>query len=290
MSETVAPVSPPSPGAAEPGPTPGTQAAPLADAVAAPPLLSETTVEAVETPAPEPAPAVETKPSSVISEAVGEPEPKAEEPKVEEVKAEEPKAEEPKVEEVKPPEPLAPPVYDALTLPEGVTVEDEKVNTFSNIIGEYENKVATDPSQAHAVFSELRQKLADFHIGEMTALNERAARMQREVWDRTIDDWQKSFREDPEIGKNRQDTTIQRIGGLLNLYGQQTNTDQETAVRDAFGLTGAGNHPEVIRFFNWAASRLTERPRVVTPMLARAPVKGTQSRAERLYKTSQGAG
>ena len=281
-----------------PGPTPDTSApvqtspspepAPLLETVATE-TTPEVVVEAPVAEVTEPA-----KPTSIMSEAKGEvPEPAkesvAEEPKKVEAKEPETKEEVKEPEPAPPPEPLAPPVYDKFVVPDDVSLADDKVGTFTGLLGEYENKVITDPTQAHSAFQELGQKMVDFYVAEVKETTERAARLQREVWDRTIEGWQTSFRDDPEIGKNRQDTTLQRIGGLFSLYGQQTSPERETAVRDAYGLTGAGNHPEVIRFVNWAASRLVETPRIVTPVMPRAPVNGTLSRAQRLYRNSTGA-
>jgi hypothetical protein len=276
-----------------PGPTVG-ELAPEASSSSPPPpasLSPEPVAEPVAQSEPVAPPVVEEKRTSILSDAQGEL--KVDEPAkpetTEEVKAEEIK-EEPKAEEpAKEPEPLAPPVYEAFQIPEGVTLAEDKIGTFSGLLGEYENKVITDPAQAHVAFQELGQKMVDFYVAEAKENAERAARLQRETWDRTVEEWQTAFRDDPEIGKNRQDTTLQRAGGLFNLYGQQTSPERETAVRDALGVTGAGNHPEVIRFVNWMASRLTERPRVVTPMLPKAPARQNLSPAQRLYRNSTGA-
>jgi hypothetical protein len=290
MSESVTQPLP-TPGAAEPGPTPGTQAPAVAEAAPAP--LSSEAAPAAETVVEQaPAETVVEPPTSILSEATSTEPLVPEEPaKTEEVKAEEPKAEEAKTEDVKEAvkEPLPTPVYDAFTLPEGVTLTDDKVSAFTGLLGEAEQKIHADPAQMHAAMQEFGQKAVDLYIAEVKEATERSARFQRETWDRTIGEWQQKFRDDPEIGKNRQDTTLQRIGSLLNLYGQQMGVERETAVRDAYALTGAGNHPEVLRWANWMASRLTETPRIVTPMMPKSPTRANLTPAQRLYSKTSGA-
>lgn len=283
MSETS------SPGAAStpmPEPTPGTPAG--ASDIA--PAASSPVVEPVAEPAPEviPVAAADAKPSLVSeakAEEVKEPEVKAEEPKAEEPKAEE-KAEEAKPEEPKPedkpeekpedkqPEPLPPPVFDKYTLPEGVTVDEARVGAFNGLLGETETRIATDPAQAHIAMQELGQKLADFHVEEMRNAAERAARHNREHWDRTREGWVSEFRNDPVIGKNRADTTLAQIGSLIDMYGAQAGADEVTRLRDTFTMTGAGDHLEVLRFMNWAASRLVETRKIVVPQpTVKAPAR-----------------
>ena len=236
----------------------------------------------------EPAPVEEAPKPSLVSEAKAEepvPEPKAEEPK--EPKAEEPKAEEPKPEDKKddpkaeekpedkkPEEPKAPPVFEKYTLPEGVTVDEARIGAFNTLLGETETRIAADPAQAHVAMQELGQQLADFHVQEMRSAAEHAARLTREHWDRTREDWVKQFREDPVIGKNRADTTLNQIGSLLDMYGAHAGGDEVTALRDDFTMTGMGDTPRMLRFMNWAASRLVETRRIVVPQpTVKAPAR-----------------
>lgn len=278
MSETItAPIE--TPVAAEPGPTTGTSvgaAETTAPAASSPePVVTETPV--VETPAePVTETVTEERAPSLLSDA------KAEE------KPAEAKAEEPKTETVvEPAKPLAPPTYDTFALPDGVTVADEKMGAYTGILGEYENKIITDPTQAHAMVQEMGQKLVDFYVGEIRENAERTARLQRETWDRTIETWRGEFRDDPDIGGNRSDTSLARMAELLKMYGQKAGSDRVSKLRDVFTATGAGDNPEVLRFVHWAASKLVEMPRPVAAITPRAPV--VTSRAQRLYRNTPGA-
>jgi hypothetical protein len=276
-----------SPGAAQPEPTPGTPAG----AVEAAPAASSEMVAPVEAVA---APAVEEAPKpSLVSEAKAEPaeevkpeaapESKPEEPKAEEPKAEEPK-EEPKAEEKpeeKKPEPRPAPVFEKYKFPDGVTVDEARVTAFNGLLGDAETRIATDPEQAHAVMQELGQKLADFHIQEIANASQAAARLNREHWDRTRENWVKEFRDDPVLGKNRADTTLSQIGALIDMYGSHAGGDEVTRLRDDFTMTGMGDTPRMIRFMNWAASRLVETRRIVMPQpTIKAPA---QTPGQKLY-------
>ena len=181
-------------------------------------------------------------------------------------------------------EPPKPHVYE-IKLPDGVKLDDSKLGAFTGILGETEAKIAADPAKAHEAMQEFGQKAMDLYVSEMQAANERSARLQKEMWERTQEDWQSAFRNDPQLGKNRQETTLARMGGLMDLYGSSAGPERLAALRDIFTMTGAGNHIEVLRFVNWAAGRLTETARVVTPMMPRTPVQAG-SRATRMYRNS----
>ena len=281
------------PGTIESGPVSGTP--PAADvSTSAPAAFSSEAPAAVEVAPAEPA-------SSVLSDARGEaadlaaatetpPEPAAEAaPEAPaEVPAPEPaKPDEVKAEEVAPPEPAEPPpfpTYEDFALPEGVEVDKERLGTFAHMLGEFEQKIATDPTTAHAAAQELGQKLVNFYSDQLRTAHEQLAQQQVETWNRTREQWVDEFRNDPQIGRNRQETTLRRMGALMDLYGTHAGGESLQQVRDAFTATGAGDHPAVLRFVNWAAGRLVEAPRPIAapPVVRKAP----QTPSQRLYRNS----
>ena len=275
-----APVTPPvvaaapveAPAAAPtPTPIPSTEVSGPGPAIGAtPPEAGGDAAPAVSsTPEPAAAPAE----PSILSAAA--PEVKAEEP------AAEPAAEAPK----EPAAPLAAPTYEPFTLPEGVTLDAEKVTGFTGLLGEFENKIAADPAQAHTAFQELGQKLVELHTAEVRDAANRYTQLQTAAWDQTRETWRSEFRNDPDLGRNRQQTTLTRMGALMDLYGQSAGPDRLNALRDVMTNTGAGDNLETLRFVNWMAQRLTETSRVVVPMMPRAP-QPAGTKAERLYKNS----
>lgn len=272
MSETLtAPVSetPTIPSEAAPGPVVGTTPpGPTAEAAPVPAADSSTPEATTEAPAEKPF-------SSLLSDASSETKPP------EETKpAEEPKAEA----EALPPAEVPLPKYEDFKIPDGITVNDEQLGAFTGILGEIENKIAADPAAAHAAVQEMGQRMLDLYAQQTAEASQRMARLQHDTWVRTREGWVSNFRADPEIGGNQQNTTIQRCGALLEQYGRNNGADREGALRDVFSMTGAGDHPEVLRFLNWLADYAVEKPRVVAAITPRAPQAGT--RAERLYRNS----
>lgn len=286
MSESVT-ASTETPGVPESGPASGTTPEAAVSAVA-PADFSSAPEVVVEAPAVAEVAAPEVK-ESILSQA--EPAPKTEEPvaekKAEEVKADEPKAEEPKAEEKKSVD-LPAPVFEPFKLPEDVKLDDAKLGGFTGLLGEFENKITADPTQAHAAAQEFGQKLLDLYIGETEAAAQRHTEAVAANWSRTQDQWVSEFREDPEIGKNRAETSLTRMGGLMDMYGQSAGPERLSSLRSILTMTGAGNNVEVLRFVNWAASRLVERARPVAAPQARPPVVG--SKATRLYRNSTSNG
>ena len=186
--------------------------------------------------------------------------------------------------EVKEIAPLPLPKYEDFTLPEDVKLEEAQMSAFQAILGETENKIITTPAEAHAAVQEMGQRMLDMYISESKAQAERYAQLQMENWTRVREDWVSKFKADPEIGGNRRDTTIAHIGALVELYGQRVGAEQAQAVRDAMTLTGAGDHPETLRFLSWAASFAVERPRMVAA--TQPPKAAPASKAARLYRNT----
>jgi hypothetical protein len=171
-----------------------------------------------------------------------------------------------------------------------VTPDDTQVSAFTGILGEFERRVAADPAQAHAAAQEMGQKFVDLYAAQSKADGERWAQSLAERWQRTKDDWISAGTKDPEIGKNRFETTIQRAGAVIEMYGREVGAEKETALRDALGLTGSGDHPEMWRFMNWAARRLTEASTRMVPARVPSAPQQTGSKAARLYRNTPGAG
>lgn len=279
----------------EPGPTPATP--PVADTSVPAAFSSEATASpaaapVTETPATTEAPAgdtpagdqgateaaatetTEAKPTSILSE-VGT--------KEGEKKAEEKPAE--AAAEAKPTETPALPTYEAFKVPDGVQLDPERLTGFQGILGEFEQQIAADPAKAHEAAQAMGQKLIDLYVTEARDAADRYTREQAANWTRTKEAWIGEFKADKEIGGNRQETSLKRMGALMDLYGQQTSGERLTALRDGLTMTGMGDHPEMLRFAHWVANQVTERARPVTPTMPRVQVAGT-SRSDRLYKNS----
>lgn len=269
-SETVAPSQ---------GPATATPQAPAVETAAVEPAAlspeAPATVEtpATETPAAEPAPEGETKTedSSLLGDLAKEPEAKPE------AEAERP------AEEAKAPEAEAPveefplPTYEKFTLPEGIELEEAKLGEFTKILGEFENSTRTD----HTKMQLLGQKMVDMYTSEAKELVTRVQQSQVDVYQRTREGWKEDFRNDPEIGGKRQETTLKSCKAVLERYKASAGDSRHAALVKTFGLTGAGDNPSLIHFMNWAAQFAVERAKPVPATVPKAP--NTTSRSAKRY-------
>lgn len=273
------------------GPATATPPAPAPAAAAEPaafssPETAPATESAVSLPAAD-APAAEVDPLPISQQEQPTTEaPKANDSSIlgdltkpEEVKAEEkPAAEAPKAEEPA----IVLPTYEKFTLPEGVTLQDEKVGEFTKLLGEFETSSKAD----HAATQAFGQKMVDLYTKEAAELSERVSKNQVDVWNRTREGWKENFRKDREIGGNRQQTTLKQCKAVLDRYKSSAGDDRYAALTQTFSLTGAGDHPAMIHFINWSSQFATERARPVAAVVPKSP--NPNSRAQRRYAGSNG--
>ncbi len=140
------------------------------------------------------------------------------------------------------------PTYEPFTLPEGVVVDNEAMGKFTGVIGE----LGLDQIGG--------QRLMDLYVQEHGRLVEQMAAHQQQVFEDTQKEWVRQFNEDPELGRNRRDTTLREANTAirwafgLGLPGEKL-TPEEEATRSAgatkyyteMSYTGFQNHPENVR-------------------------------------------
>jgi len=273
-------------------------------------MADETLIPAPETVAPSQSPATATPQAPAVEQAAVEPAalspelaPAPEAAPVTETAAAEPAPESPKAEDSsilgdvlkeeaqaepeKPAEETAPdaeaveelplPTYEKFTLPEGVTLEDAKLGDFTKILGEFENGTKTD----HTEMQVLGQKLVDMYTAEAKQMVDRVTQNQVDTYNRTREGWKEDFRKDPEIGGNRQQTTIKQCKAVLERYKASAGDSRFDALTKTLSLTGAGDNPALIHFVNWASQFATERARPVPATVPKAP--NATSRSKRRY-------
>lgn len=119
----------------------------------------------------------------------------------------------------------APIEYGDFVFPEGVEVDKATL------------------TEATALFQEakLPKELAQKHIDLHSKVLQGFADSIGENWVRTNQKWQADFRADKEIGGAREQATIDYLKQAVTKFGTP-------GLREALIITGAGNHPEVIRF------------------------------------------
>jgi hypothetical protein len=153
----------------------------------------------------------------------------------------------------------APVEYADFTLPDGVSVD------------------AATLEEARGLFAgaklpqESAQKFVDFYAGKMQALAEAPHR----AWGAMQEQWVGDINRDGEIGGTRLKATIEAAGKAIDAFGSP-------GLREALNLTGAGNHPEVVRFFARIGRAISEDGHV-----AGSAARAARSTAEMMFPTMQ---
>lgn len=149
-----------------------------------------------------------------------------------------------------------------IKLPEGFTVDEKLSADFLGVMNDQKMSPA-----------ERAQQLIDLQAKAITLASEKG----REQWNNLQTEWQTAVKADPEIGGDKLPPVLTRLAAALTTFG----TD---ATRQAFDATGAGNNPEIIKFFNKMALALGEGQ--LTKGGAPGPVgKSEDAIARRLFPT-----
>lgn len=94
---------------------------------------------------------------------------------------------------------------------------------------------------------EAGQKLLDFYAKASAD----SAKIQIEAWNATQAEWTSTFNAMPEFQGERKAQSLAVLGSMLDEYG-------DASVREMFNMTGAGNHPGLIKMLLSMGTALTE--------------------------------
>lgn len=137
------------------------------------------------------------------------------------------------------PAPLA--TYEPWTLPEGVTLDEAKAGEFNKLLGEFQSTTKAE----QALVQKFGQELVERHVTELKGAVEKVHQGFQNAWTKQTEDWKQAFISDPEIGGNRQETTVAAANEFIATHGG--TPEQQGAFRKMLQDTGIGNHPEMIR-------------------------------------------
>lgn len=258
--------------------------APVAPIVEVPKV--ETPPAAAEPAKAEPAPS-EAKPEPTLLEAAAGKDAKAPEPKEPapaEAKTEEAKAEPVKVEgepEKKDagadePPPPAPKQYDATAwkLPEGASLDPEKMKAFETLVG-----TAQMPQEA-------AQSLLDQHLAEIARVQKDATDNQHKAWKELNDKWKDDFRKDPDLGGNREATTLGIAKAVIETHGG--TKAQQAEIFAHLNRNGMGNFPPFIRLMHNIGKQMGVMEDGIVG--AAPPTPSASDRGAKWYGNSNGKG
>lgn len=97
-----------------------------------------------------------------------------------------------------------------------------------------------------------------------------------EEWSKTRKEWADTAKADPEFGGDKFEANMGKVSNLLNTFGDPELREQ------VFDITGAGDHPLMIRFLIKVADALSEGTAVQG-----TPGGGEKTLAERMYPSMQ---
>jgi len=157
--------------------------------------------------------------------------------------------------------PGAPETYEDFTLPDGLAKDEAALDAFKTLAKE------------HGLTQEAAQKFVDLQaklVSEMSDASSKAFQEQNETW-------VSAAKNDKEFGLIKFNENLAVAKSALNTYGND-------ALKEVLNVTGAGNHPEVIRFL-WKIGKEMADGKIHTGGTSGAPEP--KSLADRIYtKTS----
>lgn len=145
-----------------------------------------------------------------------------------------------------------------IKLPEGFERDDAALGKFAEIMN---NDKLDATSRANS--------LVALQAEVMKGVSERAS----QAFVETQRQWQEEVRSDPSIGGEKLEPALGQIAQMIDTYPEAAK------LREMMVLTGAGNHPQMIKFLHMLARERAEGK--LTP--AGQPTPSLQTIAERLY-------
>lgn len=144
--------------------------------------------------------------------------------------------------------------YSKLEVPDTIAADDPAVAKFKEAVAELKLPVETSQALISQVGPEITKMLQQPYEAYKTLQTQ----------------WRNEVNADPEIGGANQEGVMATIGAAINRFGRDPEATDPAAAgklasefRAAMRLTGAGQHPAVIKMFNRLASQLVEGKAVV---------------------------
>ena len=134
----------------------------------------------------------------------------------------------------------APKEYEPFTMPEGVDIDQEATDRFIPVAKEL------------GLTQEQAQKLVDLAVADRAAAMKAVA----DNWNAQNEEWAKAAAADKEIGGNDHDEKVAIAARAIDTFGTP-------ALKEALDTTGAGNHPEFVRFCYRVGKLISEDGHIV---------------------------
>lgn len=135
---------------------------------------------------------------------------------------------------------------ESFELPEGFELAEERMTS----VVEFTNKHQLSPEMVN----EFMQLQAAWTAEDAKA----ASDAQHDAWSETQDKWVAEVKADEIVGGENLEGNLSKISDLIETFTANKEGEPDKAasdaLRDAFNLTGAGNHPAMVRFLTAIAN------------------------------------
>ena len=218
-------------------------------------------------------PAVPATPAPVVDAAPAVAEPAKVTPHtdtptlLEEAKPVEGKPGEAKPDDAPKPTEAAPVALAPYVLPEGVKLDNARIGTFNELL------TKELPPQ------ERGQALVDMHIKEMQAYAAHTAQEQQRIFSDTRAGWRKQAMSDGEMGGAGWETSMISVAKMRDMFVRESDRGE---FNNFLRVTGAGDHPQFLKFLFNVARRFDEpapshAPYQPPPDIGKRPQGGRRS-------------
>ena len=153
---------------------------------------------------------------------------------------------------------------EALTLPEGVTLNETQSEEFLGLVNGAENR------------TDLANSILQMYAEVSLASAQAAATEHNEAVEKISSDWRNEIKADSEFGGKNEAESLSKANVLVEKYG-----NREFA--NALNVTGMGNNLQFLRFLMAVHNDL---PQQATPATGN-PAAGSKSLADRLFASSE---
>jgi hypothetical protein len=152
--------------------------------------------------------------------------------------------------------PPAPIKYEAFKVPDGVTLDQERIGKFVEIAG---------PGQVN---QDVAQNLLNLHVEEIQRVHQQAVDNQRKVWNTYIDTITNELRKDPDLGGNRLETSLSMAKAVIEEYLPAAEAAEYC---EMLKHNGMGNHRLQVKLLHAIGDKLNIFEDGLVPANPQAP-------------------
>ncbi|MGC1300577.1 MAG: hypothetical protein WA869_36580, partial [Alloacidobacterium sp.] len=164
----------------------------------------------------------------------------------------------------------APPVYTSFELPEGLSLDAEKMTAYTGVLGKYN------------LPQEAGQELMNMHAEAMQTYADHMMREQHRIFAETRENWTRQVMADPELGGAGHQTAMGAIARMRDLLVSEPD---RPAFEEFLRVTGAGDHPAFLKVLHKVA-RYFDEPAMPPPNAKPTKTNGMAPNKRGLYGNS----